>query len=564
LKEEKAMDIRKLDDTISVSPQIRLEDTPELARLGFRSIISDRPDGEEDGQPSAESVRMTAQSAGLAFRHIPVVVSNITDRDATSFAEAMKDLPKPILAFCRSGTRAATLWALSQSADKGTDAVLAATSEAGYDLEKLRPRLQSLVASGDRKIPAACDVLIVGAGAAGIATAASLLKRRKSLDIVLVDPSERHAYQPGWTMVGAGIFKPEDTIRPMAAVIPSDVKWEKTAVAAFDPDHNGVILADGRRIGYRMLVVAPGIKLDWAAIEGLEETLGRNGVTSNYRYDTAPYTWSLVKNLRGGRALFTQPPMPIKCAGAPQKAMYLSADHWFREGRINDIAIEFHTAGPVLFGVKEYVPALMEYVRKYRADLTFGSRLVAVDGARKEARFAKTDADGVAVEETRGFDMIHVCPPQVAPDFVRNSPLANQAGWVEVDEASLQHKRYANVFSLGDAGGASNAKTAAAARKQAPIVAENLLAVLDGRVMPAAYDGYGSCPLTVERGKIVLAEFGYGGKLLPTFPSWVIDGTKPSSLAWYLKSEALPPIYWHGMLKGREWLASPDLRREAA
>ncbi|MCL6655694.1 phosphatase [Agrobacterium rubi] len=558
------MDIRKINDSISVSPQIKNEDMGELARLGFKSVISNRPDGEEAGQPRAEDTALAAKAAGLEFRHIPVVASDIRDRDVSLFDEAMRDLPKPVLGFCRSGTRAATLWAMSQADKQGADAVLAATKAAGYDLEKLRPRLQPKHFKHDQILPAVCDVLIIGAGSAGIATAASLLKRRTGLKITIVEPSERHAYQPGWTMVGGGIFKPEETVRSMADVMPDGVTWEKTTVTEFDPDHDRVHLADGRRIGYRMLVAAPGIKLDWAAIEGLEETLGRNGVTSNYRYDTAPYTWSLVQNLKGGKALFTQPPMPIKCAGAPQKALYLSGDHWFRNGRINDISIEFHNAGPVLFGVKDYVPALMEYIKKYRADLQFGSRLVAVDGSKKEARFARAGADGAVVEETRGFDMMHVCPPQVAPDFVRSSPLANQAGWIDVDELSLQHKRYPNVFSLGDAAGTSNAKTAAAARKQAPIVAENVLATLDGRPMPAAYDGYGSCPLTVERGKIVLAEFGYGGKLMPTFPTWVIDGTKPSSLAWYLKSEALPRIYWHGMLKGREWLVSPDLKTKAA
>lgn len=559
------MDIRKIDDSISVSPQIGLEDVQELASLGFRSIISDRPDGEEPAQLEAQAICLAAEGAGLEFRHVPVVLSKIGDRDIGLFKAAFDDLPKPVLAFCRSGTRAAMLWALSQAPLIGADSALAATKAAGYDLDDaLRMRLGATKSLQKPSTTSTCDVLVVGAGAAGIATTASLLKRRKCLNIVIVDPSERHAYQPGWTMVGGGIFKPEDTVRPMASVMPDGVRWEKASVAEFDPDHDCVLLDDGRRISYRTMVAAPGIKLDWAAIEGLEETLGRNGVTSNYRLDTAPYTWSLVQGFKGGKAIFTQPPMPIKCAGAPQKAMYLSGDHWFRKGRINDMSIEFHNAGPVLFGVKEYVPALMEYVRKYRAELSFGSKLVAIDGPRKEARFARTASDGTVVEETRGFDMIHVCPPQVSPDFVRNSPLANQAGWVEVDEATLQHKRFANVFSLGDVAGTSNAKTAAAARKQAPIVAENLLAVLDDRSMPASYDGYGSCPLTVERGKIVLAEFGYGGKLLPTFPAWFLDGTKPSTLAWYLKSEALPPIYWHGMLKGREWLVSPELKVEAA
>ena len=357
-------------------------------------------------------------------------------------------------------------------------------------------------------------------------------------------------------MVGAGVFTPERTQRRTEDLIPQGAQWVRGAVAAFDPIHDRVELTDGRWIGYRMLVAAPGLKLDWAAIPGLAETLGRNNVTSNYGYETAPYTWKLVQAMRSGRAIFTQPPMPIKCAGAPQKAVYLSADHWRDNGR-NDIEIEFHNAGPVLFGVKDYVPALMEYVRKYRIDLNFGSKLVAVDGPARVATFAVTGADGEVRQARREFDFLHVCPPQTAPDFVRESPLAAESGWIEVDDATLRHKRFENVFGLGDACSAPNAKTAAAARKQAPVVAENILSLLDGQPIRAIYDGYGSCPLTVERGKIVLAEFGYGGKLLPSFPKWMLDGTKPTRLAWHLKAQALPEIYWLGMLRGREWLAGP-------
>ena len=155
--------------------------------------------------------------------------------------------------------------------------------------------------------------------------------------------------------------------------------------------------------------------------------------------------------------------------------------------------------------------------------------------------------------------MIHVVPPQKAPDFVRVSPLADAAGWVDVDPASLRHKTYPNVFAMGDVANTTNAKTAAAARKQAPVVANNLLVSMGKLRGEAKYDGYGSCPLTVERGKIVLAEFTYGGKLAPSFPAWLIDGTKPSALAWYLKERILPPIYWEAMLKGREWMAQPKM-----
>jgi sulfide:quinone oxidoreductase len=403
------------------------------------------------------------------------------------------------------------------------------------------------------------QIVIVGAGGAGLAVATSLLSRDRSLDIAIVDPAQTHYYQPGWTMVGAGIFTADSTARPMKSLMPDGVRWIQAAVASFEPDTNNIVLDDKRRLGYEKLIVCPGLKLDWDAIPGLVEALGQHGVTSNYRFDLAPYTWQLVQQLRRGKALFTQPPMPIKCAGAPQKAMYLSADHWLRSGTLGDIQIRFQCAGAVLFGVADYVPALMEYVRKYGIVLNFGHTLTAVDGPKKTATFSRTSADGSKESYEESFDLLHVVPPQKAPDFIRSSPLADAAGWVDVDPASLQHKTFPNVFALGDVGNTPNAKTGAAARKQAPVVAHNVLAALGKIAGKAAYDGYGSCPLTVERGKIVLAEFLYAGKVAPSFPKWLIDGTRPSRAAWMLKSHVLPKIYWDGMLKGREWLARPQL-----
>jgi sulfide:quinone oxidoreductase len=395
-------------------------------------------------------------------------------------------------------------------------------------------------------------VVVIGGGAAGIATAASLLKRRPGLDIAIVEPSDTHAYQPGWTMVGGGVFDVATTTRPMASVTPKGTTWVKQACASFQPENNQVTLSDGSTLTYEVLIVAPGIRLAWEKIAGLEAALGSNGVTSNYRPDLAPYTWELVQTTRAGRAIFSQPPMPIKCAGAPQKAMYLACDHWRRAGVLDDIEVQFRNAGAVLFGVADYVPALMEYVGKYGIQLELGSNLVAVDGPARQATF-KT-AEG---EETVSFDMLHVVPPQVAPEFLARSPLAAPSGFTDVDQHTLRHVRYPNVFGLGDAGSMPNAKTAAAARKQAPVVAVNALRALDGKGPTAGYDGYGSCPLTVERGKIVLAEFAYGGKLAPSFPTWLVDGTRPARLSWMLKADALPWIYWNGMLKGREWLAGP-------
>jgi sulfide:quinone oxidoreductase len=400
------------------------------------------------------------------------------------------------------------------------------------------------------------DVVIVGGGAGGIGTASSILSRRPSLSIAIIEPRDKHYYQPGFTMVGGGVFAASTTERTETSVMPSKVNWIRASVSGFAPDDNAIILDNGDRVSYRTLVVAPGLKLNWAGVEGLSETLGKNGVTSNYTYETAPYTWQLVQGLKSGRALFTQPAMPIKCAGAPQKAMYLSCDHWLRSGVLKNIEVEFHLQGAALFGVKDYVPALMEYVNKYGIKLNFGSNLVKVDGAAKKAWFEQIKDGNKEIVE-RSFDMIHVCPPQTGLDFIKSSPLADAAGWVDVNQETLQHKKYPNVFAVGDASSTPNAKTAAAVRKQAPIAAVNVLSVLDGKQPGIAYDGYGSCPLTVERGKIVLAEFGYGGKLLPTFPKWLIEGTRPTKLAWVLKAKILPGVYWNFLLKGREWFVKP-------
>ncbi|MEQ1534537.1 MAG: FAD/NAD(P)-binding oxidoreductase [Burkholderiaceae bacterium] len=402
------------------------------------------------------------------------------------------------------------------------------------------------------------DIVIVGGGAAGIAVASSLKARQPKLDIVIIEPADVNYYQPGWTMVGGGVFTAEQTVRKMSSVIPSGVQWIQARVTALDPDSKTVVLEGDKTVTYSSLIVAAGLKINWDGIEGLTDALGGNGVTSNYRFDLAPYTWDLVRKLKKGRAVFTQAPMPIKCPGAPQKAMYLSADHWLKTGCLKDIEVGFYTAGAVLFGIKEYVPALMEYVKRYEATLNFQHTLVKVEGAAKRATFKRVDAEGaISMVETE-FDMLHVTPPQGAPDFVKNSKLADAAGFMDIDSKTLRHKTYAGVYALGDVGNTPNSKTAAAARKQAPVVAHNVCNDLfSSKQADAIYDGYGSCPLTVERGKVVLAEFGYDGKLMHSFPNWLIDGTQPSQLAWILKERILPPVYWDLMLKGKEWMAKP-------
>jgi sulfide:quinone oxidoreductase len=552
------MDARTINSGLSVSPQITAEDVKTAKDHGFRAIICNRPDGEGMDQPNFEEIETAAKALGLEARYLPIVAGKVQDEDAEAFGKLLEELPGPVLAYCRTGTRSATLWSLAVAKTRPVADILAATQAAGYDMGGVVRRIANGGKTPTDRADAQFDVVIVGGGAAGIAVAASLKARKPNLEMAIIDPADIHYYQPGWTMVGSGIFEAPKTAKTMGSLIPAGVHWIKSAVAAFEPKDNAVILDGCRVVKYRRLIVAPGLKLDWNRVEGLVDTLGQNGVTSNYRYDLAPYTWELVKGMKSGRAVFTQPPMPIKCAGAPQKALYLSGDHWHREGVLDRIDIQFMNAGGVLFGVKDYVPALQSYMNRYKADLNFFHNLKAVDGPAKKAWFEVKEPEKEARTVEVDFDMLHVVPPQVAPDFIRVSPLADAAGWVDVDQATLRHKTYENIWSLGDVMNAPNAKTAAAARMQAPIVAENVADDIEGRSPTAIYNGYGSCPLTVEKGKIVLAEFGYGGTLLPSFPRWLIDGTKPTRAAWFLKETVLPPFYWKAMLRGKEWMVKPE------
>lgn len=386
-------------------------------------------------------------------------------------------------------------------------------------------------------------VVIVGGGAAGISVAAGLLRRHGDLDVAVVEPSESHYYQPGWTLVGGGAMTAEETHRQERDYMPDRATWIKDAVESFQPDENQVTLATGDKITYKYLVVAAGLKLDWESVSGLEDTLGNNGVTSNYRFDLAPYTWRLTQEFSGGKALFTQPAMPIKCAGAPQKAMYLSTDYWQKSGQSADV--HFYNQGGAMFGVPAYAEALEKVVSDYGIHKHFGHNLTAVDGPAKKAWFETEDG---RVETD--FELLHVVPPQSAPDFIKASPLSGDAGWVTVDKHSLRHTEHANIYGLGDCTNTPNAKTAAAVRRQFPVVVSNLLRDLGHNAEEARYDGYGACPLTTESGKVMLAEFRYDGEIVPSFP---LDPRVPRRINWYMKRRFFPWLYWNVILAGKDW-----------
>lgn len=396
------------------------------------------------------------------------------------------------------------------------------------------------------------QIVIVGGGAAGITVAASLKAHDHddSLNIAIIEPSEDHYYQPAFTLVGGGAYSLEKTRRDEASLIPTGVRWIKDAAANIDPESKTVGLAKGGAVTYDFLVVCPGLVMNWDAIEGFKEAVGSNGVCCNYAPDKVEYTWKTLKAFpRGGTALFAQPAMPIKCPGAPQKIAYLAADYLRRGGILQDCNVHFLPQGPGMFAVPYFAKELDKVADSYGIHKHFQHNLVKVDGPNRRATFAVVGGEKEGQTVEMEFDMLHSVPPQGPPDVVKSSPLANEGGWVDVHQHTMQSTKYSNVFGLGDACSTPNSKTAAAVRKQAPVVVRNLLAMMKGGSLEEGYDGYGSCPLTTAYGKVMMAEFTYGGKVTPTLP---LKPSEERSINWWIKKTGLPLFYWNYMLKGRE------------
>ncbi len=391
-------------------------------------------------------------------------------------------------------------------------------------------------------------LLIVGGGAAGISIANNMRRINKDIDIAVIEPSEKHYYQAAFTIIGGGESTLAKHTRKESDLFGENIKWIKEFADTFQPEVNTVTLKNGDVIGYDYLVVCPGFQLDWHKIAGAKEALNTNGVCSNYSPDTVEYTWECIKNLKEGRALFTQPVMPIKCAGAPQKIMYMAADRFRKKGISDKISVEFFNVGATMFGIPFFAKPLAKVAESYGIKTHFAYNLIAVDGSAKTATFEFTDTDGNKQQSVEKFDMIHITPPQSAPDFIKTSPLANADGRVDVHPNTLQHNKFQNVFGLGDAASTTNAKTASAVRKQVPVVVDNILHLMKAEALSPKYDGYGSCPLVTSLNTVLLAEFSYDGKITPSFP--FLDPRKSLWIWWMGKKIGFPWIYWSLMIKG--------------
>ncbi|KAM6961005.1 sulfide:quinone oxidoreductase, mitochondrial [Aplochiton taeniatus] len=388
-------------------------------------------------------------------------------------------------------------------------------------------------------------MLVLGGGSAGITMSARMKRKLGADNVAIVEPSEMHYYQPIWTLVGAGAKSLNSSGRPTASVVPTGVKWVKSSVEEINPDSNTVRTANGLEISYEYLIVALGLQLHYEKIKGLPEGFGHPKIGSNYSIATVGKTWTALQNFKEGNAVFSFPNTPVKCAGAPQKIMYLTDAYLRKTGRRSKANIVYNTSLPVLFGVKKYADALWDIVKSRDIQVNLRHNLIEVRADKQEAVFENLDKPGE--NKVFKYEMLHVTPPMGPSEVLKGSPLADEAGWLDVNRDHLQHKKYPNVFGIGDCTNLPTSKTAAAVAAQSAVLARTITRVLKNEKPDKKYDGYTSCPLVTSYNTVVLAEFDYDGQPLETFP---VDQSKERRSMYYMKAQLMPHLYWQGFLKG--------------
>ncbi len=397
------------------------------------------------------------------------------------------------------------------------------------------------------KVKTHARILVTGSDFGGIAIANRLQQGLEGARITILDRKEEHNYQPGYTLVGTGIWPLSRVLGRSSDFLSAGIERIEEMAAAFDPDHNTVLTDTGQLIRYDFLVVAADAYLDYAQIAGMDPAaIGQNGLGSlYYGPEGAKATWKAMQAFckAGGLAVMNLPATPIKFPDAALETTFMLHDRLKQSGRLERSAIHFFSAATTVFDLPVISDSVSARWQQLGIDIDHTRTLAAIDIQARRAYFAQAQGRDVEVS----YDFIHVVPPMRAPDAVRDSPLAWQAGplaaggWLEVDQATLQHPRYPNIFGIGNINGTPHGKTAATVQKSAPIVANNMLSIIADRDPLEVFDGHTSCTLIVREGSALLIEFDYSGNRSPSLP--MIEPMQESWFAWLMKTQLLKPAY---------------------
>jgi sulfide:quinone oxidoreductase len=396
-------------------------------------------------------------------------------------------------------------------------------------------------------------VVIIGAGAGGTALVNRLIGRLDGASITIIDPSEKHLYQPGLSLVAAGLKPASYTESKTTDWLPGGITYINEAAAGIDPETRRVTTSGGQAIDYDFLVVAPGLVLDHDAIEGFSlDLVGSNGIGALYAGpEYAARTWQAASKYveQGGRRHFHPPGDRDEMRRRAAQAHLPDRRHRPHRRQCGQDRDHLRRQQPEPLRRSHRVGKGADAVREPR-DITPAYSHPARHRAWQPARHLHRP-------RRRHRAGIRLPPRHPAAARARRDPAVGPAwadrwtdqGWVEVDQEDAAPLRYPEIFALGDVAGVPKGKTAASVKWQVPVVEDHLVAAIAGTEGTATYNGYTSCPLITRVGRAMLIEFDYNNDLTPSFPG-IIAPLEELWISWLMKEVALKATY-NAMLRGK-------------
>jgi len=400
------------------------------------------------------------------------------------------------------------------------------------------------------------NLLILGAGTAGTMMLNKLYKEldKEEWKVTIVDQHKTHYYQPGFLFIPFGVYKKQDVTKPKYDFFPAGVDVIFSPIDKIVGEENKVYLEGGKVLKYDYLIIATGTQTRPSETTGLKDKLWYKDIFDFYTIEGALALHKRFKDFEGGDLVMCIPELPYKCPVAPIEFVCLAEAYFTKRGIRDKVNITYVTLMSGAFTKPVASKMLGELLEEKNIKVVPDFYLEHVDNENKKI---------VSYDEREiPFDILTIVPVNMGAEMIARSGLGDEMNYVKTNKYTLQSEQFENIFVIGDAANLPTSKAGSVAHFAGEILMENILAAMEGRDLPAKFDGHANCYIETGYGKGALIDFNYITEPLPgTFP---LPGIGPFGLLKNTKMNHYGKvlfrwIYWHILVKGKELPIEADM-----